>query len=478
MFAEILLTLAIGLISYSFYKWAVLNNNYFKKRGIKSLKPTFLLGNMYGFFFNKFDATEFSSMLYNSFPTEKIFGIFDFRIPLWVARDPDLIKQLAVKDFDHFEDHRSFIEDNTDVLFGNSLFMMRGEKWRNMRATLSPAFTSSKMKQMFELVAECANDMTSELKKKSEKGEKLVYEMKDLFALYTNDVIASCAFGLKVNSIENPDNEFLRSGRFFSNAGLLISLRMLLLRSLPFIARLFNIQFFPMRTVNFFRNVVLDTMNERTRKNIFRPDVINLLMQVRQGELTSDVGASKGDAGFATVEESDIGKKVITRKWTDDELVAQCFLFFLAGFDTASTFMVFCTYELCVNQEIQQKLFDEVKETDQKLGGRNVDYDTLQKMKYLDQVICETLRKWPPAVQTDRLCVKDYTYEQDGLSFRIEKGSAFWIPIYGLHHDENYFPNPEKFDPERFSDENRNDIQPGTYIPFGTGPRNCIGNDR
>lgn len=50
-----------------------------------------------------------------------------------------------------------------------------------------------------------------------------------------------------------------------------------------------------------------------------------------------------------------------------------------------------------------------------------------------------------------------------------------WIPIYGIHHDPTYFPNPDKFDPERFSDENKHNIQPGTYLPFGIGPRNCIG---
>lgn len=74
-----------------------------------------------------------------------------------------------------------------------------------------------------------------------------------------------------------------------------------------------------------------------------------------------------------------------------------------------------------------------------------------------------------------RLCVKDYPFEYENMKFTIEKGKNFHIPIHGIHHDERYYKNPEKYDPERFSDENRVNINPDTFIPFGVGPRNCIG---
>lgn len=90
-------------------------------------------------------------------------------------------------------------------------------------------------------------------------------------------------------------------------------------------------------------------------------------------------------------------------------------------------------------------------------------------------VVSETLRRWPPGAFTDRLCLKDYHFDDGNLSFTIEKGQQLWISFSALHHDPNYFPDPLKFDPERFSDENKHNIQPGTYVPFGFGPRNCIG---
>ena len=88
----------------------------------------------------------------------------------------------------------------------------------------------------------------------------------------------------------------------------------------------------------------------------------------------------------------------------------------------------------------------------------------------------EVLRKYPQLVQPDRVCVKDYVFDDgNNLKFTIEKGSRLFMTAYGIHHDSKYYPDPEKFDPDRFSDENKGKIQPATYIPFGIGPRNCIG---
>lgn len=98
-------------------------------------------------------------------------------------------------------------------------------------------------------------------------------------------------------------------------------------------------------------------------------------------------------------------------------------------------------------------------------------------MKYMDMVISETLRLWPAAPATDRFCVKDYNYDDGQIKFQVDKGTALSIPIVSLHHDEKYWNNPKKFNPERFSDDNKDMIVPGTYMPFGVGPRNCIVSD-
>lgn len=92
--------------------------------------------------------------------------------------------------------------------------------------------------------------------------------------------------------------------------------------------------------------------------------------------------------------------------------------------------------------------------------------------------VSETLRKWSNVVVSDRICTKTYTIQPVNPGEQplvIEKGDTIWIPTYGLHYDPKYYPEPQKFDPERFSDENKHNINPYTYLPFGVGPRNCIG---
>lgn len=131
--------------------------------------------------------------------------MFQLRHPMLVIRDPDLIKQMVVKDFEHFSNHREFLfNDEVEPLMGKSLIMMRDQKWRDMRATLSPAFTGSKMRQMFRLIVECAEEATSVLLKEAESKKsngdgKYVPEMKDIFTRCMTDVIATTAFGLKVS---------------------------------------------------------------------------------------------------------------------------------------------------------------------------------------------------------------------------------------------------------------------------------------
>ncbi len=404
----------------------------------------------------------------------RLFGSFDSAVRLYIIRDPEVFKRIAIKDFEYFQDHRVFIDDKMDELFGNSLFAMHGDKWRQMRATLSPAFTGSKIRQMFELVLECCDIIVTHLVKQIEKGEPINIEMKEFFSRYTNDVIASCAFGLKINSFDDPNNEFFsNSSKVMNFSGFKKSLQIFFTFVVPKISRLFNMRVFDESVTSVFKNIILDTMAQRKKHNIYRPDMVNMLMQLREGNSLQSTEEISDE--YTTAEESDVENSNIARKWTDNELIAQCFLFFLAGFDTTSLALSFAAYELVANQNVQQKLYDEIVEVNGQLQGARLSFAILQNMKYMDQVISETLRKWPISNQIDRTCVKDYVYDDGERKFTIEKGSSMFLNVLGVHRNPKYFPNPGKFDPERFSDENIHHILPDTYIPFGAGRRNCIG---
>lgn len=463
---------------FVFYKYLAKDHDFFKKTGVKAMKPFLLLGNTGALLFKRLSMGNGILFMYNAFPNEKINGFFDFLSPVYMIRDPELIKKLAIKEFDHFQDHKSVIGGDVDPMMGSTLISLKGQKWKAMRSTLSPAFTGSKMRLMFELIDECSGQVVNHFLKKnaSEEGTKTV-DMKDVFSRFTNDVVATCAFGIKVDSLESQENEFFRMGKEVMNGPKLMGFfKIFLFRTFPKLTARLKIRFMSERLTSFFKSLILDTMVERENKNIFRPDMINILMQVRKGNLTKDDQDGKTDTndGFATVEEFS-SKADSKNEWSDDELVAQCLLFFLAGFETSSTLLSFLANELALNPDIQEKLCREIDETVECMKAEKFTYELLNSMKYLDQVISECLRKWPPALLTDRLCNKEITLIVDGQTVTMKPGQHIWIPIYGLHMDAKYFPDPEKFDPERYSDENASKIVAGSYVPFGMGPRNCIG---
>lgn len=204
-------------------------------------------------------------------------------------------------------------------------------------------------------------------------------------------------------------------------------------------------------------------------------------MEAKKGtlKLTTDENLDNGSAGFATVEEhhaAGSNSQQDNNALEDDDLTAQCFLFFLAGFETSAVLSSFTAHEICANPEVQSKLIDEIDGVVNSLNGKKLTYEVIQKMKYLDMVVSESLRMWPPAIAFDRLCSKEYTFQDfDGKNITIRKGEYVWFPTIGIHRDERYYPNPTRFDPERFNDVNKANINLQAYLPFGSGQRNCIG---
>lgn len=394
-----------------------------------------------------------------------------------MIRDPEIFKQISIKDFDHFEDHFAFTDASTDKLWGNTLFFLNGQRWRRMRATVSPAFTGSKIRQMLDFKSEHAVKVVNHFLKLAAMEKRIKIDLKDFFNRYTADVIATSAFGLKVDSFIDPENEFFLFGRIFDSPSKINILQSILMHKFRRFARLLGIQHMDRSTSVNFKKLILDTIEIRQKNQVHRPDLMYLLIQAKDGMLKRHF-EDKGDRdSFAVVEESDVvGRSFGTHKWDDDAIVGQCFSIYASTIHTTSTTLTFIAYELTRHQMVQKKLAEEIDAVTAKLNGKPITYEVIQEMRYLDQVVCETLRRWPPLGQLERLCVKDYVFDNGkDLRFAIEKGTRVLFPIYGMHHDPKYFPQPNKFDPERFNDVNKHNIVPGTYLPFGGGPRNCIG---
>nr|XP_022908462.1 cytochrome P450 9e2-like [Onthophagus taurus] len=419
--------------------------SYWTERGVKQRKQTYLLGDNGKVFLKKESFFDMITSIYNAFPEERYIGMYQGLLPTLVIKDPDLIKNIAIKDFDHFTDHQQVIPNGIDDVWAKNLLTLKGDYWRQMRATLSPSFTSVKMKMMFTLIAETLKFYEDYLKKRDHTKS---IELKDFFTRFTNDAIATVAFGLKCDSINNKDNEFYLMGKDATNFGLKRNLAVFTYLIMPKIATFFNIKIFPTKITNFFKNLINKTIRMREENDIIRPDMIHLLLEAKKD-------------GF---------------ELSDETITSQAVIFFFAGFESVATLLTFMGYELAINPEVQEKLQKEIDETLKECENRNLTYDALTKMKYLDMVINETLRKWP-TLATDRVCTKHYKIEpiQNEKEIIIQPGDVVWLPIAAIQRDPKYFENPDKFDPERFNEKNKEKIKPFTYFPFGLGPRTCIG---
>ncbi|XP_011146998.1 cytochrome P450 9e2-like [Harpegnathos saltator] len=438
-------------VGYLVYRYCFQGLDHFKKHGIRHTPPWPLVGNMGPMFLRQLSIAEIVKKVYDLSPNAKYVGFFDAMNPIVVIRDLELIKSIGVKNFDTFPDHRSFIDEVNDPLFGKNLFSLRGDRWRDVRNLLSPAFTTSKMKTMFKLMSDCAVDFADFMAKTP--ASKSVIEMKECFTRYTNDVIATCAFGISVDSMRNPKNDFYIYGKEATTFDFTRTVKFYIARSMPLVSKILGIKIVTEHVAKFFKDIVRNTIYTRDTQNIVRPDMLQLMMESR-------------------------GKKGPGKELTIEDMTSQAFIFFFGGFDTTSTLMCFTAHEIAVNPDIQMKLRDEVDAVMKATNG-TLTYEAVNGMQYLDAVVNETLRMYPIAVFLDRICTKDYELPPalpGDKPFVLKKDSTVWFPVYGIHHDPQYFEDPGRFHPERFLDEDKKGINPNAYLPFGIGPRMCIGN--
>ncbi|XP_071514189.1 cytochrome P450 3A24-like isoform X1 [Panulirus ornatus] len=450
----VVLSLAVLYLQKTYSFWEI--------RGVQGPKPTWIIGNMYARLKPTHSMAEFDQMLYEKYGGKKFCGYYEFTQPCLMIGDPEILKHVMVKDFDHFTD-RSFVTFNEPVM-DHMLLGLKGGMWKAVRSVMTPTFSSGKIKQTLPLVKDCAQNLVTYFDKELDKRSS-VFEMKEVYGMFTMDTIASIAFGVNSDSLNNTQNEFSAAAARFFRPPPKWKRPILFFQFLwPHIAKHLCLNVIDRTPIHFFTKVVSDTIRYRLENNLRRSDFLQLLLDARLQELT-DNNKSSGSAAIST-------KKVTNQVLTDLVITAQCVLFYIAGYDTTATTLSFLSYCLALHPDIQQKCMQEIDSVLEKYEGE-ITYEAISEMTYLDMVFAETLRLYPPAPRVDRTVTKDFTLP--GTIITLQKGQKVTIPIYSIHRDPNHYSNPEKFDPERFSQENKANRAQMAYLPFGSGPRNCIG---
>ncbi|NXW78845.1 CP3A9 protein, partial [Hirundo rustica] len=436
----------VTLLPFLSHRYGIWPFGLFKKLGIPGPRPLPFFGTCLEY---RKGFLEFDTKCFNKYG--KVWGIYDGRQPVLAVTDPQIIKSVLVKDcYTTFTNRRR--TDLVGVLV-NAISLAEDEHWKRLRTVLSPTFTSGKLKEMFPIMKHYGEVLVKNVQKQVEEDSSI--SVKDIFGCYSMDVVTSTSFGVNIDSMNNPKDPFVREMKKlvkfdFSNPVFLLSVVFPFLT--PVMAKM-NINLFPNDAVDFFMRSLAKIKQEREKEaHKGRVDFLQLMIE------------SQRSASQEKNEENHSYKAL-----TDIEVLAQAFIFIFAGYEPTSNTLGFLAYELALHPDVQEKVLQEI---DTVLPNKApLTYEALMKLEYLDMTVNETLRVYPLGGRIERTCKKDV--EINGVI--IPKGVVVTIPPYVLHRDPDYWPNPDEFRPERFSKGNKESIDPYTYLPFGAGPRNCIG---
>ncbi|KAJ6223145.1 hypothetical protein RDWZM_001690 [Blomia tropicalis] len=376
----------------------------------------------------------------------KVYGTVLLSSPTIFLCEPELIQLIMSKEFTNFTNRRRIEID--DPIFGSFLSTVEGEKWKRIRSVVTPQFSTGKLKRMKPRLDDTIDTLMANFE--SNLKEKPELDVKEIFGAYTMDTILQIAFGSKVDSLKDTNNKIvLMAKKLFqtdiSYAAMLFFLLLFMFPKLSIkIARLFNIN---QDFIKFFKEFSMEIIRKKRdelkdSKNMGKAN--NFLEMMLEAE--------------AEHEQIQANEKEMKNENMENDQ------------NKNTKFTKYRLYEEIEAYFNRLQLESDGTETD---PSKLMTFESMSQLEYLNAVINETLRIYPPA-PVERMASKDMLLKTEDGSHRlnVKKDDVIHIPVYALHRDERYFPDPETFKPERFI--GNPEYHKYAYLPFGTGPRNCV----
>ncbi|XP_066912280.1 cytochrome P450 6B7-like [Clytia hemisphaerica] len=454
----------------AFYLYVRHKMTFWERRGIPSDPGTFPFGSKgtWDLFSQKIAFAELTDHAYNSFPDAPLVGCYGiWGDPYIVIRDLDLAKLVLVKNFDTFIERKPLQKNPISPHSKNNRYIqmmlteLRGQQWKTVRSSLTPIFTSGKLKAMVPLIHKIADHCDIFLEQNI--GQEI--EGKELMKNFALDVIVSTGFGYESDSINEPENMFKTNANTLLGKTMTpsIFMKFMLYMFWPSMFKWLDMDVLDRKSEDFFAAIVLKAMKDRQESGLKRNDFIDTCIDILKKEIsTTDGEESTND----TQPESELKKDEVERI-----IIANSLVMFLAGFDTASTAASMMLYNLAKNQDYQERLYQEIQETMESTGSDQADYTTIMNMTYMEQFFQESLRMYP-LTHLERASINEF--KVPGTEMVIPKDVYVYFAQPAVVKDEKYFPNPKAFNPDNFSGEKKAERHPFAYGGFGHGPRNCI----
>ncbi|XP_017778218.1 PREDICTED: cytochrome P450 4C1-like [Nicrophorus vespilloides] len=337
-------------------------------------------------------------------------------------------------------------------LIGHGLFNLNVETWKNHRKLIAPSFNQRLLDQFVDVFVEQSNILTNKVL--SKKVGKF-FNVEEYITAAALEMVTQTAMGIKTNNQE-------------SNCELAEQLN----RGLDIMfMRMFNV----LLHSDFLFNLTSLAKEERTIINSFQGFIRMVITDKRadfkkkEQEMKECVEAQIDEFKERKVFLDHLMELSQNQQFTDQEIIEEVQTFMIAGSDTSATVVSFVLICLGMFPEYQQLVYEEILEV---VGlDRDIECTDIAKLKCLEKFIKETMRLFPIGPNIVRKVTEDL--ELDGHI--LPKDSGLVLAIFSIHRNEKYYPNPMKFDPERFSPEETAKRHPYAYLPFSAGPRNCVG---
>ncbi|KAL1438655.1 hypothetical protein MTO96_047849 [Rhipicephalus appendiculatus] len=481
-----MLELAVAALLLFIVHWLMKRRdhfNFFKKCGIPGPPPNIIFGNILE--------------MYKKSPTKAyrewiekygdVVGYFNGYRPVVLVADLDLLRNIQVKDFQDFTDRALLFQAKRPASPQNKgLLQLTSTRWKEVRSVLTPSFTTSKLKMMSPGIISAVEKLVSKVDRKAATGEE--FEAGEMYAALALDVICKSAMGIDYNLQDQPRHGFLLFCRMLF--GCAFSFIAVILNAFPsWESGLRFINSHWLRYQNGGVHPFIDVQEKCKRivtqrqqdSSLRQKDLLQLMIDAKDAHVDLDTVTSaqltaaedndlelqnKAAGGGARRDLSVFNKAVLD----DDDITQNAFVVLVGGFETTSNSMALVTHMLINHPEVQEKVREELLSV---VGpDEAITYNTIQNLPYMNSVIQETMRLYPPAFAVvTREAVVDKQYGK----FRIPAGTAVMAAAEYIHRDPRHWENPDEFDPERFLPENKSKINTMAMQAFGNGPRNCIG---
>ncbi|CAK1600340.1 unnamed protein product [Parnassius mnemosyne] len=439
------LILLTALLLYFINYYAKYNESYWKQRGVAFHPRNKIWGPFWDFIFGERAFFEVLGDIYKKYPDAPAVGVGSVSSPTVLVRDVTNIRHIMQMDFESFN-HR-VIEVQPGVRLADSIPFMNGKRWKLMRQSMTPLFSVAKLKNMYSVMDKSAQDFVKYL---NDHPEKLKGNAFETLSTFCSAAIGASVFGITTESIF--DSPFLHMAQSALVSTFWTNLRFSLVLISPWLFRKLKLAIFAEHET-FFIKAVKQLIRQREKECVKKPDFADICINLqKKGEIRDE------ETGYSI-------------KPTDELMAAQAFFFFIAGVEPSAT-ALFCTLiELGRNPDVLKRAHDEIDDIFRKYNN-TLTYESLSDAKYLEKVLNEGLRLYPPIGILRRKCVKDSVLPVGNI--KIEKGTKIFLSPFQVQRDPKHFLEPDKFIPERFSHESEG-FTDHAYMSFGKGNRICLG---